>query len=180
MQNEIKSAGSLEAWVGLRYQVVREMIPGPTVSDEAARLFVSKLASIADAIGPESFVDLMEGVIDTCERRPTVALLKRMAGLQRPESSPAVEAWRLVTHVVQYHLHGVSAGTVEMRDRIKMVDGRANVEVAPVIPPDVKQAVAMMGGWGALLESYPAYWNMRWMTFKEMFVPSGNGIVAKK
>lgn len=168
-----RSTASLAAWVGVKLTVIREMISGPVMSDEAAGLYLRLCIGIAQEIGHDAFNDLTERVVMECERRPTIATLRRMAGLVKSdEPSATMVAWDLVSRIVSRHIGFDGEGNAILVPKVLVQGVQAISEKVPEIPGDVARAVHMMGGWQSLANSYPTYWGMRFKDFKEVFVPN--------
>jgi hypothetical protein len=169
-------------WVGIKFQALRELIPGAQMSDEATALYLQFLTAIAQEIGHDAFNALIERAVLTCERRPTIAQLRRMAGLVIPEiPSPAAKAWDLVTEIVTRHLGYDSQGNAYIKPQASVGEGlKLHYTPVPPIPRDVSMAVRAMGGWTNLAEAYPAYWHMRYKDFREIYTPGLGTLPAKK
>ena len=164
----------LAAWATANYQVmVREMIPGPIMSDEARALFESKLVEIAQQVGPERFLQTLDTIIETCDRRPTIAMIRKLAGIQRVEPRPPfVSAWTLVTKIVARHVRQHSDTGQLLHEYVYMERGKLVRDPVPEIPPAVQSAVDAMGGWSNLAESYPTWWGAKLTMFKELYDPN--------
>jgi len=167
-----KPGESIAQWATLNYQVmVREMIPGPQMSDQARAIFEGKLAGIAGEIGPERFIALLDLVVDTCDRRPTIATLRELAGIPRPKPRPQyVSAWNVVTLVVRRHLRlDTESGTMVVVPYARMNAGVFVEEPAPEITASIQRAVDGLGGWSNLSSSYPEYWSAKLNMFKDLY-----------
>lgn len=154
--------------------MVKEMISGPLLSDEAARLTITMLTDVAVEIGQERFHAAILKAIETCERRPTVATMRRLAGVSPvldERAQAVVSAWSLVTDVVQRHVARDQHGNAYLAPFIAWSEGGGyHVEQpVPEIPECVRRVVVNLGGWGALAESYPVWWSQKFMLFKELF-----------
>lgn len=165
-QNE---ASSLELWVAGRIACIKEMIPGPVMSDDAAKLQLNLLCKLVDEVGEEKFQQAVETAICTCERRPTIATMRRLCGVAVIEPSAVTEAWELITTVVTRHIQRDSNGMARLAPKIKMVDGVAFSEPVPHLTPDIIRAVIALGGWSAMVDSYPEFWGQKYHQFRELF-----------
>jgi hypothetical protein len=158
------SSDDLPVRVALEYQMIRETIPGPMMSDDATKLFLSRLEEVARTVGAEKFHAIILHIIDNFDRRPTVAHFRRLAGLNNrldPQQEEVVVAWALVVKILTRHIGRDGEGHVVLQDRVD--------EAVPAIPQGVKDAVKLMGGWSALYESWPAYAGQKWMAFKDLY-----------
>lgn len=163
--------------------MVKEMIAGPLLSDEAARLTITMLADVAVEIGQERFHAAILKAIETCERRPTVATIRRIAGVNPVLDERAVAmaaAWSLVTDVVQRHVARDSNGNAYLSPFIAWQEGSGyHVEKpVPAIPESVRRAVVNLGGWGALADAHPIWWAQKFTQFKELLQLSREDAVA--
>lgn len=148
---------------------MREVIEGKMMSDEATEVFLSKLVEITAEIGEERFHRLILLIIDSCDRRPPIATIRKMAGLRIDPVAPVVLAWEIVTKIVTRHLTRSAEGVMVLGPLTRNVNGMAVTESLPEIPPAIKRAVGAMGGWTALSEAYPQWWSQRFRDFKELF-----------
>jgi len=163
--------------------MLREMIPGPLPSKEADALALDMLEKMALDIGVVAFHAMILKAIETCERRPTIATLRRLAGLNDRldvQQLALATAWGLVTDVVTKHIGRDGNGNAFLQPRIYRSDDVFMEERVPEIPENVRVVVASMGGWGALADSYSAFWGMRYANFKELFVGSRVTSLTKK
>lgn len=152
--------------------MVREMIPGPLLSDQATNLYLNRLEEVASAVGVERFHEVVLHIIDTCDRRPTVATFRRLAGLNGrldPQQERLVEAWDLVSKVLTRHIGRDHNGNVVLRSWLQSVGNEHREIPVPEIPAGVKDAVRMMGGWNALVESWPTYAGQKYSQFRELY-----------
>lgn len=163
------AVNSLELWVAGKLQCIREMIPGPAMSDDATKLQINRLVALANEVGMDRFQSAVETAIDTQERRPTVATMRKLCGVSSIDPSSVTEAWELITRVVTRHIQRDGNGMALLAPKMKMVDGYAVSEPVPTIPPDVFRAVVSLGGWGSLSDSYPAWWSQKYQQFREIF-----------
>lgn len=149
--------------------MMREMIEGKMMSDEAAEVFLSKLVEIATQLGQARFHNLILLIIDSCDRRPPIATIRKMAGLRSDPVAPVVLAWEIVTKIVTRHLTRSAEGVMVLGPLTRNVNGMAVTESLPEIPPAIKRTVGAMGGWTALSEAYPQWWAQRFRDFKELY-----------
>lgn len=159
-------------WVAAEHQVLKEQIPGPIMSDSAASFLLDKLVEIAAAIGPEKFHAMIVKAIETCERRPVLATLRRLAGLNPRLDSHGealAEAWGLVTTVVTRHLGRDANGNVFLQSRLSRDGVGWKEEACPHISAGVRRAVLLLGDWGALADAHPTWWNQRFEAFKSVY-----------
>lgn len=174
-QSVSNSSGSseLRARVALEWQMVREMIAGPLVSDEAAQLTITMMVDVAVEIGQERFHAAILKAIETCERRPTVATIRRIAGVNgrlEAQQEATASAWELVTKIVTRHIGRDAEGNVRLQGHL-IRDGEVfREEPVPEIPEGVRRAVIAMGGWSSLADSHPTFWGARWSHWKELYV----------
>lgn len=173
-QREINSSGSfsLRAWVAAEWQLAREMLPGPLPSKEADKLMLDMLEAMAQEIGVDQFHAVILKVIETCERRPTVATFRKLAGLNQrldPHADALAAAWSLVTDIVLKHIGRNGEGQAILQPRTYR-DGEVwREESVPEIPEGIKRTISMMGGWGAVSDSYPQWFGQRFQQFKELW-----------
>ncbi len=158
--------------MALEYQMIREMIPGPQLSDEATNLFLDRLMEILLRVGQERFHEIVLQIIDTHDRRPTVATFRRLAGMNNrldPQQERLVEAWDLVSRILTRHIGRDVQGNVVLRSFMQS-EGEGHREIpVPEIPPGVKETIRMMGGWSALVESWPTYAGQKFSQFSQLY-----------
>lgn len=167
-------------WVKGQDELIRELIPGPLLSDEARTFYIDAMTAIAADIGPQAFQAVVGRIVATCERRPTIATFRKLAGLGMDAPTPAAAAWDLVSMIVVRHLDRDGNGMAFVAPKTRMVDGQAVTEQPPVIPEPVRRAVIALGGWTALAESYPSFWGMRWQHFKDLYHESAPSTALTK
>ena len=154
-------------------QAIREMIAGPLMSDEARSFYLDRMTAIAVEIGPEAFEKVVIQIIDTCERRPTIATFRRLASLRMDTPlSPVAAAWNLVVLILRRHIDRDGNGMAVLAPKTRMVGGKAVTEPIPEISAGVRQAVAALGGWTALADCDPQWLPERYRAFKELFSES--------
>jgi hypothetical protein len=149
-------------------QILRELIPGPLLSDEAREFYLDAMTELAGRLGQQAFQALLGRVIESCDRRPTIATLRRLAGLG-DDPSPTVVAWELVTTLVSRHLARDGNGNAVLGASTRLREGVAVETPVPAIPEAVRRAVGCLGGWTALADSYPLWWGARYKDFKELY-----------
>ncbi len=155
----------------LEWQILKECIPGPLMSDEAARHYRDRLVDLAIKVGPVRFHEVIVTLIDTCDRRPTIGMFRKVAGVNNrldPFAETVALAWNLVTNVVARHIKRDGNGNAILMSHTTVVRGRVEDTPVPSIPGGITQAVKSMGGWTALADSYPQYWGQRFHNFKEL------------
>jgi hypothetical protein len=173
--NGLNSPGSstdLRKWVATELQAVREMIPGPLLSDQATNLYLDRLEEVASTVGAERFHAIVLHIIDTCDRRPTVATFRKLAGLNGrldPQQEQLVAAWDLVSKVLTRHVGRDHNGNVILRPFLQHETSGYREIPVPEIPQGVKDAVRMMGGWAALVESWPTYAGQKFSQFSQLY-----------
>lgn len=148
------------------------MVPGPLPSKQADALALDMLEVIAKDIGTTRFHEMILKAIETCERRPTIAALRRLAGLNDRLDSNAnalAAAWGLVTDVVCKHIGRDGNGTAFLQSRVYRDGNLFREEPIPEIKDSVRRAVHAMGGWAVLADSYPQWWGQRYQQFKELW-----------
>jgi hypothetical protein len=181
LANSTHDLNDLRPWVAAEAQIVRECIPGPTISDQAAKIMLDALESIAREIGRENFHAVAVKIIETCERRPTIATYRKLAGLTTrlsPQDEALAAGWELVTLILTRFLQWDGEGQVSVQPRIAARDGKHFEEIPPEIPEGVKKAVTSLGGWKALANSYPEWYSQRFQAFKELYRPSPKEIAS--
>ena len=158
------------------WQMIRELLPSKMESDAALKVRIGFLKEIVAEVGNERFIAAIKQCVRTCMFRNevTIARIRQEAGLSvAPAPSPAVEAWELVTRIVTHHLGRDVEGNAVLQANIKLDRGLAVLTAAitsvPNIPDAVARAVASMGGWSALAESYPAWWGQRLQQFEKLY-----------
>lgn len=155
--------------------MLKEQISGPAMSDSAASYLLDRLVEMALEIGQNRFHGVILKAIETCERRPVLATFRRLAGLNPRLDSNAellAAAWRFVTGICRKNVGRDSNGNAVLQSRVHRVkDGYLVEDPVPEIPEGIRVTVSSMGGWGALADAYPDWWNQRWMTFKELYSP---------
>ena len=175
------SCDDLRPWVAAEAQIVRECIPGPTISDQAAKIMLDALEGIAREIGRENFHAVAVKIIETCERRPTIATYRKLAGLTTrlsPQDEALAAGWELITMVVTRFLAYDAEGNVSVRPRIAQHDGKHFEEMPPKIPDGVRKAVMSLGGWKLLASSYPEWWGAKFQAYKEMYRPTPEEVAS--
>jgi hypothetical protein len=160
--------------VALEHQAVKELISGPLMSDAAAAIMLDRLEEVAQQIGRQRFHEVVLKIIDTCERRPTVATYRKMAGLNgrlEPQQEAFSRAWELVTLVVLRHVKFDGNGYAGLQPWLSSnEDGGSSEQPVPDIPPGIRAAVVALGGWGGLRESYnTTYWGAKLQQFREIY-----------
>jgi len=145
------------------------MIPGQLMSDEAARLQLKLMVELANEIGLQRFNDTVEKAIESCDRRPTVATMRRLAGVAYVEPTSVAKAWELVTELVTKHVKYNEQGVAVLAPRSTMKDAKFVEVPIPPVPPEVTRTVTAMGGWGSLVDSYPMFWGQRYANFRELY-----------
>lgn len=129
------------------------------------------LVQVAQDIGRERFHDAIVRAIETCERRPTLATIRRIAGVNPRLDSNAealAAAWQVVTVVVTRHIGRDGEGQAFLQPWLQKGDEVWYETPVPHIPEGVRLAVASLGGWGALADSWPQWAGQRFATFKEI------------
>lgn len=140
------------------------------------------LEVIAKDIGTTRFHEMILKAIETCERRPTIAVLRRLAGLNERLDSNAIalaKSWELVTLIVTRHIGRDGEGNAVIQPRLYCDSGVWREHPIPEIPEGIWRAVRSLGGWGALADSYPAYWGVRWAQFKELYCGESSTSISK-
>ena len=149
------------------------MIPGQLPSKEADKLALDMLEGIAREIGTEAFHGVMVKAIETCERRPTIATIRRLAGLNPRMDAQAenlATSWGLVIRVVRKHVGRDSQGNAVLEPYVYFDGDSYREEPVPSIPEGIANAVKALGGWGALAETPPQWLVQRFETFKTLYV----------
>ena len=145
----------------MEVQLLRECIPGPLLSVEAMQITQNMMVAIAEEIGTEKFHTTILKAIETCDRRPTVAKIRQLAGLNsrlEPAQEAAAKAWGIVVTVLTRHIGRDGEGNVILRPFLSRAGDAFHEKPVPDIPEGVRKSVAALGGWGALAESFPQ-WN---------------------
>jgi len=166
------------------WQLVREMLPAALESDEAFAARIGFLEEVVDEVGPEAFIQAVRQAIRTKKYRSevSIACIRECAGLSLAAAQhPAVSAWEIVTDIVRYHVERVGEGGYRLVDR-EGIDFKSSTpdkvvtfkKALPEIPENIQAAVDLMGGWGALADSYPQWWGQRWQMFREFYRPKAN------
>jgi hypothetical protein len=174
-RSQDSSTDDLRRFVAVEYQTCNELIPGARLSDHAAKIMLDSLEEIARTIGKERFHEMIVRAIETCDRRPTLATYRKLAGLNSrlgPQEEALAKAWELTTVILTRFLSHDAEGNAVIRPRISQRDGEYFEELPPEIPEGVRKAVAGLGGWKALLSSYPEWHSQRFHDFKELYRPS--------
>lgn len=167
---EQNGSNSAASWVAGKIVVLNEMIPGQQRSDDAARLYLRMMIKMASEVGQERFNAAIEKAIETCEyRRPTIATMRRLCGIASVEPTEVALAWALVTKIVTRHTRYNENGSVILVPRHKREGNDVREEPVPEVAPNIARAVSLLGGWAALVDAHPIYWNQRFTTFKELF-----------
>jgi hypothetical protein len=149
------------------------------MSDEAAKLRLELLAELAEQVGEQRFVRAVRDTIKVSHRRwdCSVARVREMAGLKwTPPPSPAAQAWELVTKVFIDHCRTDGDGNYRLEEKTVNYGGTARVFPVPEISPAIKKAVQCLGGWAALAESWPEYWQAKFKDFREFYQEEETGL----
>lgn len=154
--------------------LIRETFPSQQQeSDAAAELRMELLAELVEEVGEQRFVRAVRDTIKVSHRRwdCSVARVREMAGLKwSPPPSNAALAWEFVTQTFLNHCK--TDGDGNYRLEIKVVrgdDGLARIIGVPEIPLPVKRAIQGLGGWAALAEAWPEYWQQRYKMFQDLY-----------
>ena len=154
---------------------MRELLPAQIESDEAFKARVVFLREIVDEVGAERFIEAVKQAIRISEFRSQVSIgrIRRLCGLDVTEpTTPAVQAWHLVTTVATRFVRRDANGNAVLEPRVTLNDQRQGcVEPVPDIPPAIEKAVQDLGGWAALQDAWPIWWHQRFQTFKEIYRP---------
>jgi hypothetical protein len=175
------SSPNLRDWVKMEVQLLRECIPGPLLSVEAMQITQNMMVAIAEEIGTEKFHTTILKAIETCDRRPTVAKIRQLAGLNsrlEPAQEAAAKAWGIVVTVLTRHIGRDGEGNVILRPFLSRAGDAFHEKPVPDIPEGVRKAVAALGGWGALAESFPQWNGQKWGQWKELYNPDPAEIAA--
>jgi hypothetical protein len=145
-------------------------------SDEAFKARVVFLREIVDEVGADRFIEAVKQAIRISEFRSQVSIgrIRRLCGLDVTEpTTPAVQAWHLVTTVTTRFVRRDVNGNAVLEPRVTLSEQRmAIIEQVPNIPDAVQRAVNMLGGWGALSDAYATgWWSQRWQSFRESYRP---------
>jgi hypothetical protein len=173
--SELNSNAScdLRAWVAIELQVMKELVPAKEMSDEAARAMLDMAVDAAAQVGQERFhAALVQAMSLAGQFRPTIGTIRRCCGLVPrldAKQESVVAAWDLVSRVLTRHIGRDGHGNVVLQSFLQSEGVEHRVVSVPEIPPGVKDAVRMMGGWSALSDSWPAYAGQRWTMFKECY-----------
>lgn len=165
-KDELKLAAVAVALINETFPVQQK------VSDEAAQLRLELMAEIAAEVGEQRFVQAVRNAIKISHRRwdVSIARIREMAGLRfMPEPSPAAQAWELITRVFIDHCRSDADGNYRLEEKVTIVDGKACVTPVPEIPPAAKRAIQCLGGWAALAESWPEFWQAKLKDFRELY-----------
>jgi hypothetical protein len=172
----------LRLWTALEWNAIKEMIPGALMSDFAAKLMLDKLTEVAAEIGRDRFHETVMKVIEMCDRRPTVARFRMLAGLNSRldvQQEATAKAWELLSHIVARHLGQDAHGNYGLKTWLEKAEGGYFIEHSvPEISVATRRAAAAMGGWAALAESYPTYWNQKYQMFKDLYRPAAEDMLA--
>ncbi len=152
---------------------MKELVPAKEMSDEAARAMLDMAVDAAAQVGQERFhAALVQAMGIAGQFRPTIGTIRRCCGLSPrldANQDALVAAWGLVVRILTRHIGRDGEGNCVLRSFIQM-EGNGHREIpVPEIPPGVKDAIRMMGGWPALVESWPAYAGQRYVQFKELY-----------
>jgi hypothetical protein len=142
------------------------------ISDEATKLRLELLAEVAEEVGEQRFVQAVRNSIKVSHKKwdCSIARIRELAGLRfAPEPSPAAQMWELVTQVFIDHCRSDADGNYRLEEKITIVDGKAKVTPVPEIPPAAKRAIQCLGGWAALAESWPEFWQTKFRDFRELY-----------
>lgn len=153
------------------------MIPGPLPSKEADKLTLDMLESVAEQIGRESFHAVIVKAIQTCERRPTIAMLRNLAGLNSRltlDAEAVAAAWSFIVGIVKRHIGRDGNGNAFLQPFISYrgTGGLCVQEDVPDTPIGIHEAVSAMGGWGALAESLPQWTTQKFNQFRDIYRPT--------
>jgi hypothetical protein len=163
---------------------MKELVPAKEMSDEAARAMLDMAVDAAVQVGQERFhTALVQAMSLAGQFRPTIGTIRRCCGLTPrldAHQDALIVAWEVVVRVLTRHIGRDGQGNVVLQSFMQVEgDGHREIPV-PEIPLGVKDAVRMMGGWSALVESWPAYAGQRWAQFSQLYRGEmGTALVVK-
>ena len=137
-------------------------------SDLAVKLRLEMMTDIAMEVGAERFMAAVKQAITLSRHRYdcSIARIRECAGLhQGSVMSPAMKAWADVTEIVEKHVRRSPEGGWRLEDHYEQRGGVWWTTPVPTISPAMLRAVKMIGGWAALAQTDPAYWNQRMRDF---------------
>jgi|SRR5579863_4578642 len=159
-----------ERVAAIAYSLIREVFPTAqnNDSDVAVKLRLELLADIVREIGPEHFMAAIKQAVSISANRYECSIkrVRECAGLKTtPEPNPAMRAWLLVIDVVHRHVRPGPDGGYRLESSVIFQGGEYITIPVPTIPEPVSRAVRAIGGWGALVETEPAYIAQRMRDF---------------
>jgi hypothetical protein len=173
------SSPNLRDWVKMEVQLLRECIPGPLLSVEAMQITQNMMVAIAEEIGTEKFHVTILKAIETCDRRPTVAKIRQLAGLNsrlEPDAEAVAVAWSFIVGIVKRHIGRDGNGNAVLQPWVSYrspgLGGICVQEDVPDVPIGIHEAVSAMGGWGTLADNLPQWTSQKFNQFKELYRPT--------
>lgn len=164
------SSANPEKIAAIGLTMIREMFVtvANNDSDIAVKLRLELMANIVREIGPERFVEAVKQAISISASRYECSIkrIRECAGLKTtPEPNPAMRAWLLVIEVLHRHVRPGPDGGYRLEASVIFQGGEYVTIPVPTIPEPVSRAVRAIGGWGALVETEPAYIAQRMRDF---------------
>jgi hypothetical protein len=164
------SSANPEKVAAMGLTLVREFFPTTqnNDSDIAVKLRLELMANIVKEIGPERFIEAVKQAISISASRYECSIkrIRECAGLKTtPEPNPAMRAWLLVVEVLHRHVRPGPDGGYRLEASVIFQGGEYVTIPVPTIPEPVSRAVRAIGGWGALVETEPAYIAQRMRDF---------------
>lgn len=75
----------------------------------------------------------------------------------------------MVTTIVRNHVSRNADGHVSLESKVMIRDGVVTVIPVPQVSDSIRRAVDLLGGWGAMREAWPQWWNQRFTQFMAIF-----------
>ena len=161
----------------MEVQLLRECIPGPLLSVEAMQITQNMMVSVAEEIGTDRFHTTILKAIEMCDRRPTVAKFRQLAGLNsrlEPDAEAVAVAWSFIVGIVRRHIGRDGNGNAVLQPWVsyRSPSGIFVQTDVPDIPIGIHEAVSAMGGWGTLADNLPQWTTQKFNQFKELYRPT--------
>lgn len=152
--------------------MLREVFPDgrPLPDDAIASLMLDRMQALANEIGPQAFHAAVLKAIDTCTHRPSIGVLRRLAGVSPrldTHADAVVKAWDHVLKIARRHLGRDGEGNVVLRPFAERTPNGYVERPVPQLTAGVLAGLRVIGGWEALAETSPEFLSAKWAQFRD-------------